>query len=120
MLRRVFISLASRAAVTFSVGVFHFHPMTSELVVDLKEVPPAKLETRISPVLNSLRDWNDARLEAKHQGMEHLFHEEDPWNPAQNELPRLIKSSKIAGRAVHMPVEEASRSDLGYAYEEDV
>lgn len=115
MIRRAFLKLVSSAGVAFSVGVYHFHPMTSEIVVDLREVPPAKLETRISPVLNALRDWNDARLEAKAQGLEHLFHDESP-----NKMPRLVKSSKIAGRVVHVPTEEISRTDLGYAAGEDV
>lgn len=68
MLRRAFLKLTGAATVAFAVGVEHFHPAPS--VARALEPPQPTLvrEETLSPVLQSLRDWNDLRLQSEYAG----------------------------------------------------
>jgi hypothetical protein len=92
MLRKVLL----RAAVALAAGVEHFRPISSgwEVELDGRDLPLDVEETHSSVTLQTLRAWNDARVERIRVGLG-----ESDWEPPQTTFK--IASNKITARRLN-------------------
>lgn len=98
MIRRIFLKLASSAAVAFAVGVEHFKPISSGFDIDVegREIDVDTQHKKLSSVLQALDQWNEGREEAiRVMGVAGT---ELYWEPPQE--PIRLTTNKIAARSV--------------------
>ena len=91
MLRRAFLKLTVSAAVAAMVAVEAFRSPVHAFV-PLTDLPAHKHEEQVvSPVVTSLRGWNDERVLAVSQGRESAF-----WEGPQI-APEYVKTWHVSG-----------------------